>query len=401
MRIFFTLVICLLAGTAFCQDLTGIWRGSFISADNKMNDLFNLEDRYKYEVQIDQHGKEFTGVTYSYKTTVFYGKASSNGTINPETGKVVLNELKLLELKMADHGYACWMICFLQYKKNGDEEFLEGRYSSYRESDSAACGRGNVSLRKVVTSDFYREPFLAKREKEKRDSVAKNTSKPTAGTNTAKLTKPVITTKTARVAAAKKPVTTAAPVAKNKPGTKTNSRVAKSHPSATKKPLAKGNKTNPAAITKTDTNNKSSEVTSDIESDKKLPVIKMKEPSMIPTVLKNRENEVVQTLVVNTNEITINIYDNGTIDHDTISVYLDKKLVINHRMLTTEAIVLKFKMDENTDYHELVMVADNLGDIPPNTSLMVVKAGDKQYEVRIASTEQKNAVVIFKYEKPK
>ena len=47
------------------------------------------------------------------------------------------------------------------------------------------------------------------------------------------------------------------------------------------------------------------------------------------------------------------------------------------------------------------MVADNEGDIPPNTSLMVVKAGDKQYEVRIVSTEQKNATVIFKYEKSK
>jgi len=45
-------------------------------------------------------------------------------------------------------------------------------------------------------------------------------------------------------------------------------------------------------------------------------------------------------------------------------------------------------------------VAENEGDIPPNTSLMIVKAGKKEYEVRIVSTEQKNAVVIFKYEKP-
>jgi hypothetical protein len=121
----------------------------------------------------------------------------------------------------------------------------------------------------------------------------------------------------------------------------------------------------------------------------------------MPLVLKNRENEVVQSIIVNTNDITISIYDNGTIDHDTVSVYLDKKLIVSKQMLTTNAIVVKLKMDESTDYHELVMVADNLGDIPPNTSLMVVKAGDKRYEVRIASTEQKNAVVIFKYEKPK
>ena len=58
-------------------------------------------------------------------------------------------------------------------------------------------------------------------------------------------------------------------------------------------------------------------------------------------------------------------------------------------------------MDDNNDVHELVMVAENEGDIPPNTSLMVVRAGDQLFEVRITSTEQKNAVVIFKYEKAK
>ncbi len=137
-----------------------------------------------------------------------------------------------------------------------------------------------------------------------------------------------------------------------------------------------------------------------MEPDKKDAFIKPKEPVIIPPVLKNRENEVVQTIVINTNEITIDIYDNGTIDHDTVSVFLDKKNIVNHEMLRATPITVKFRMDADNDYHEVVMVADNLGDIPPNTSLMVIKAGDKEYEVRIASTEQKNAVVIFKYEKP-
>jgi hypothetical protein len=63
--------------------------------------------------------------------------------------------------------------------------------------------------------------------------------------------------------------------------------------------------------------------------------------------------------------------------------------------------VLTLHLDESEDYHELVMVAENEGEIPPNTSLMIVKAGDKEYEVRITSTEQKNAVVVFKFEKSK
>ena len=382
MRIVFTFLTSLLLLQGYSQDLTGIWRGNFVSADSKMMDMFNLEDRYKYEVQIDQRDKAFTGVTYSYKTTVFYGKAASNGTINPKTGKVMLQELKLLELKMTPESYACWMICFLQYNKNGDEEFLEGKYSSYRESDSSYCGRGTVFLRKVVTSDFYREPFLAKREQEKKAEQRKLLA----------LKNPITPLKSGPLAINKnnKPAIT------QKPNT---TRPAASAVVKNNKP-ANSNKPKTEA-TQQHIDPKAAPLIARLYSDKKIPTIKTKDPVMIPLVLKNRENEVVQSIVVNTNDITINIYDNGTIDHDTVSVYLDKKLVVNRQMLTTNAIVVTFKMDEDNNYHELVMVADNLGDIPPNTSLMVVKAGDKQYEVRIASTEQKNAVVIFRYEKLK
>ena len=117
-----------------------------------------------------------------------------------------------------------------------------------------------------------------------------------------------------------------------------------------------------------------------------------------PKVLASRENELVKTITTGATEIEINIYDNGTVDNDTISVFLDKKLVLSKKRLTEKALTLKVNLDENASYHELVMVAENLGEIPPNTSLMVVKAGKQQYEVRITSTEQKNAVVVFKYQ---
>jgi hypothetical protein len=341
-----------------------------------MMDVFNLEDRYKYEVQIDQRGKDFNGVTYSYKSTVFYGKAGSKGTINPKTGKVILQETKLLELKMTPNSYACWMICFLQYNKNGDEEFLEGKYSSYRDTDSSFCGKGTVFLRRVVTSDFYKEPFLAKREKEKKAAqqlLVEKKVAPAIGKDSAK-PKPLL--------------------AINKPAPKTTAPARKEQPKAVPRksePIVKESKKDMKAASPI----------LGIDTSKKYQINRPKEPTIIPAVLRNRSNEVVQTLVLNANEITIDVYDNGTIDHDTISVYLDKKLIVAHQMLKATPITFKINMDDTNNYHELVMVADNLGDIPPNTSLMVVKAGDKQYEVRIASTEQQNAVVIFKFEKPK
>ena len=379
-----TLLACLLFFSGYAQDLTGIWRGTFVSADSKLMDVFKLEDRYKYEVQLDQRNKAFSGVTYSYKTTVFYGKASASGTVNPKTGKVMLNELKLLELKMSPDSYACWMVCFLQYTKNGDEEFLEGRYSSYRENDSSFCGRGTVFLRKVVTSDFYREPFLVKRQKEKEAEKQLELAQLNKPKTTPKITTPQ------KQQVTKKTTTHPPVVAKNNTGTNTS----KTNLVKSKTEKEKVETTTPAV------DPKSSSLIAKVEPEKKDPVIKTKDPVIVPMVLKSRENEVVQSITVATNEITIDIYDNGTIDHDTVSVYLDKKIVVSRQMLKTTPITVKLKMDENSDYHELVMVAENLGDIPPNTSLMIVKAGDKQYEVRITSTEQKNAVVIFKYEKP-
>jgi hypothetical protein len=56
-------------------------------------------------------------------------------------------------------------------------------------------------------------------------------------------------------------------------------------------------------------------------------------------------------------------------------------------------------MDEANPEHTLVMVAENLGRIPPNTSLMIVQDGDRRYQASITSTEQKNAMVRFRYQK--
>ena len=94
------------------------------------------------------------------------------------------------------------------------------------------------------------------------------------------------------------------------------------------------------------------------------------------------------------------MYDNGEIDDDTISVYLDSKLILSNKRLSAAAITVNLKMDESNPDHELIMVAENMGRIPPNTSLMIVTAGDQRFEVRITSTEQKNAMVRFKYVKP-
>lgn len=166
MKISLFIILLLFTKLSVAQDLSGIWRGSFYSSEKLLN-ILSTEDRYKLEVQLDQSSKSLQGVSYSYKTTVFYGKAVANGKINITTGKVRLEELKIVEIRMQENSYACVMTYYLQYSKNGNEEILEGEYSSYGERDSLPCGKGKVYLRKVSTSDFYKEPFLVRRELEK------------------------------------------------------------------------------------------------------------------------------------------------------------------------------------------------------------------------------------------
>jgi hypothetical protein len=381
-------LLFLLTGAGLCvqdvqaQDLTGIWRGNFrqtpIAANSKLMELLGGEQRYKFEVQIDQRNKQFAGVTYSYLTTVFYGKATCRGTVDPRTKKVMLEELKLVELRMVAGDVACVMTLWLQYSKVDGEEFLEGTYTSFNTRDSANCGKGTVFLRKVTTSDFYEEPFLVEREKAKQKAtVKKPVIKKPDSTAIAKTNKPA----PKPTPAVKKPVTT---TTKKTTTTATKPPVQKPTPVA-KTPVAKPN----VKIVQADTVKKT-EVTTKSKLPDNIPV---------PKVLASRENELVKTITTSAGEIVVNIYDNGTVDNDTISVYLDKKLVMSKKRLTEKPLTLKLNLDDVNNYHELVMVADNLGEIPPNTSLMVVNAGGKYYEVRITSNEQKNAVIIFKFVK--
>ena len=92
------------------------------------------------------------------------------------------------------------------------------------------------------------------------------------------------------------------------------------------------------------------------------------------------------------------MYDNGEIDGDTITVYDNNQVIAWKKGLSGKPITLSVKADANTPTHEFVMVADNLGSIPPNTALMIITTGGKRYQVYISSDKQKNAKVVVQYE---
>jgi hypothetical protein len=114
---------------------------------------------------------------------------------------------------------------------------------------------------------------------------------------------------------------------------------------------------------------------------------------------KTRENVLAQEIEVASDSVQVDFYDNGEIDGDSISVFFNQKLMAFSQKLSTRSIHFNIVLDSSIAVNELSMFADNLGSIPPNTALMIVSDGEKQYEIRLSSNLEKNATIRMKRKK--
>ena len=410
MRLNFTLFsLLLLSFTANAQKLTGIWRGYF-SSNNGVYREGTREETYKYEIQIDQQTNNgLNGVTYSYKTTVFYGKAELHGIYTAASKSLIIKENKLVDLKIGDKSEPCLMTCYLDYTKIGKLEVLEGTFISINIKDKGDCGSGKVYLERVPTSDFKKEDFLLKKKqddtaKAKANALVNTTDKPKSQIKlpdaAVKTNKDNLLTKPLSVQPSKpqqqKPQVTVVP--KPQPPVVKKEDL-KKPVSGKNKPILKDDKTTVTPKPSVgripeDAINLKKEDQSTISQEtqvKKIP---------IPKVLLERENNLVKTITTSEEELQIEFYDNGTIDNDTISVYHNNQLVVSNGRLSYSPISFKIKCSKTDSRHEIIVVAENLGDIPPNTAMMIIKGVNnikERHEIFLASTEQRNAKVIINY----
>jgi len=116
-------------------------------------------------------------------------------------------------------------------------------------------------------------------------------------------------------------------------------------------------------------------------------------PSAIEEKYVARKKVFAAQIPVSGDSIELHFYDNGQVDGDSISLFLNDKIIFEHIRLTDKAYIIKLSVRELNSSNELTMVAENLGSIPPNTSYMVATVADKMYEARLESTEGTSAVV--------
>ncbi len=110
---------------------------------------------------------------------------------------------------------------------------------------------------------------------------------------------------------------------------------------------------------------------------------------------EKRSINLVRKIDIVNDSVEVTFYDNGIVDGDSITVRYNNKIIIQHLLITANGKTFKLKVEPFPNENELIMYAENLGSIPPNTALMIVYDGKKRYEVEISSSNTQNGKVAF------
>ena len=112
-----------------------------------------------------------------------------------------------------------------------------------------------------------------------------------------------------------------------------------------------------------------------------------------------RKVENIQALYFKSDSLQLILYDNGEVDGDTVSVIMNGTVIMPRVGLSTNAVKKTIATTDIGDSIQLVMYAENLGSIPPNTGLLIVYDGNDRYEIRFSGDMQKSSGIVFRRKK--
>ncbi len=354
----------------FAQNFTGQWKGSFV--DNSAIISWG-SNKCDYVIDLDVKGNNISGFSYTYFNEdgkKYYTICKLKGLLDKKKKYIEVTETERTKTNVPREVINSFQLHKLRWRREAGKEILEGNWEPAPGQSKKNIGFGTTILTKRQLTEVAP---LAKKQTPDISPFSKPNKKEdaliTTKTNTPKLKKALPTS-----------------IAKNK--------ITKS--TITAKPVVK---TTPKSITKlpVKTPSKVTIAPTKIDSLPKKMVLKNIEvvTEKIPiNSFEKRNNTILQTVEVENPIVHIEIYDNGEIDGDSISLFYNGKVLLAHKMLSTQPIKLDLPIN-NDEVNELVMYADNLGTIPPNTALMIVMDGTKRYEVRMTSDLKKSGTIRF------
>ncbi|MEO8771648.1 MAG: hypothetical protein ABI402_16250 [Ferruginibacter sp.] len=375
--LFFVSLILFLSASS--QDFSGQWKGKFTDRSSPLS-----TGQCIYVLDLECHGTSVTGASYTYSTDEgkeYYSICTVTGTIDEKQKYIEIRETERTKTNIPVNLGNCLQIHRLTYFKKGDSTILKGDWIPA--PGQGNCGFGSTTLiRRDLKSSFPNLTAAAKNIK-KVPEKSITVEKPKKGTSSKDM--------------AKKPVAKHNPPIAKKAPVKINSTV------AVRPKIITQTKTNPTAAQVKQAPIKKDFIKNEIiKKDTAIEVppstLAIQQPQELIEVpslkFEKRNNTVLQTIQVKNKTVRVDLYDNGEVDGDSISLFYNGKLLMSSKRLSEKAITLNITVEDDI-VNELVMYAENLGTIPPNTALMVVTDGPKRYEVRITSDLEKSGVINF------
>ncbi|MBP8765596.1 MAG: hypothetical protein KBH30_08790 [Ferruginibacter sp.] len=389
-----TSIFLFLVGHAIAQNsqngLSGIWKGYIKSTERKI----------PYELVISSNDGVFSG--YSYTT---FGVKSNIVTmkkvlLNIEGSRIIVYDDSLL-YNTIQKDLPRQIVQVNTLELNGD--LLTGSFVT-QPPPGFKTAKGNVYLEKQ--SDKEETRLVAKLEEmELTDSISF-------------LQKPVITAKAIdnmEIVKTETPQIDSASVATIGPGiakikskeiqlnkTEEKSPLVNSKPAAivvVKQPIAKPKPANPPVAAAKPKPAIIAEVKQPAAPPAHKPIAKHNTTG--PKVdLSKRKIETIDELVIESDSLQISLYDNGEVDGDTVSIILNGQAIVSRQGLSASAFRKTIYITpELGDSIQLVMYAENLGSLPPNSGLLIVDYDNRRKEIRFSGDLSKNAAITLKRKK--
>lgn len=123
-------------------------------------------------------------------------------------------------------------------------------------------------------------------------------------------------------------------------------------------------------------------------------------PSLLKPVndkrITERQTSVLEKIHVQQADVTLELWDDAAEDGDSISIRMNGLEVVTGFPVKRQRQQLKLSLQEGEN--KLIMLADNLGSIPPNTAVMRIVAGTLRKYVTIKTDLQQNNMLLIIYE---
>jgi hypothetical protein len=357
--IFSLLVVSL--SVSHAQMITGVWKGK----------VGNSIRSSKLELKLVQRGDSLFGTSYYYESPTNYRRYAVKGYFNQQTNEVIWWDDELLEAKtpranilspgelplLMEADFNC---------PGGGVMMLDGKAVTKEEQKK----KGDLHLDKIETPSF----------KDEWDYVIENY---TVGANDPEYID--------SIASIHKVVKQPEIVAVTpKPEVVNPPKVERSNP----EPVVV--KETPVISTpaQKDTIQQIKKTENSLPSKKETQVVITTTPAIQEKFIE-RKKVLTTELPLLGDTIEIHFYDNAEIDGDSISLFMNNNLVFEHVKLSDKPYIVKFAVSALSETNELVMVAENLGSIPPNTSYMIAYVNNQRYTANLESTENSSAMIRF------